>query len=136
MCGKISIKRVNKAMVMGCLVSGAPVSRVTPFKYAFTWNDLHGSRHPMTLCQLAIAQTYECIVDGAFLFSDRYEMKSATSSDEAGPTFTGGSHDALNCSKLLFPTSNIWSVLGAQAFFIILLPSCLLCWQSFGRWGI
>ena len=52
-------------------------------------------------------------------------MKSVISSDAAGPTFIGGLHDALKCSKVLFPTLNIWSVLGAQAFCIILLPSCL-----------
>jgi hypothetical protein len=45
--------------VSGYGLSGirGPVSLFTPFSRDFTWKDLHGSCHPITLCQLAIAHT-------------------------------------------------------------------------------
>ena len=51
-------------------------------------------------------------------------MKLVISTEVAGPDLDGEWHDALNCLKLLFPTSNIWSVLGAHALCISLLLSC------------
>ena len=64
------------------------------------------------------------MVDGALWFRDKYAMKLVISSEVAGPNLDGEWPDALNCSKLLFPTSNIWSVLGAHALCISLSLSC------------
>ena len=52
---------------------------------------------------------------GAFLAIERDAMNLDISNIVAGPFLDGDCIDSLNCSKLLFPTSNICRVLGAHA---------------------
>ena len=74
MCGKASINLVNNAGVIGNLVSGVHASLPAPLRAVLTINEAQGSVHPCVLCQLLIAQTYEFIVAGAFLFKDSDAM--------------------------------------------------------------
>jgi hypothetical protein len=109
--------------VTGNRESGAPASLLAPFNWVLTVKDLHGSAQPWVLCQLLTAHTYAAIVDGALFFMDRKEMNLFISRLFAGPCLAGGFLVFLKCSKLLLPTSNIRSVLGAHDFSISLSVS-------------
>ena len=88
-CGNASIILVSSGGVIGNLVSGVPASSPAPLRAALTKNDAQGSSQSCVLCQLLIAQTYEFIVAGAFLFIDSDAMNLIISLSEAGP-FVGG----------------------------------------------